>query len=84
MTLEYRGNGHPGGRKNVVTIECGLCGQSLRERQGMSDHLPNCPVREIYAERGALRNGGPDPTRIQAAIDTHDGHAVATDGGESP
>ena len=35
---------------------------------GMADHLPHCPVREIFAEIGALHDGGPDPERVLKAI----------------
>lgn len=84
MTLEYRDSEY--GQNLVVTKACGLCGETLRERQGMADHLPSCPVRSIYAEPGALRNGGPDPERLQAALEDHD-HAdhetaqIVADGG---
>lgn len=82
VTIEYREK--PSGKRLIVTTACGLCGEPLRERQGMADHLPSCPVQNLYAERGALRDGGPDPDRIQAAITRHsdnDGLPVATDGG---
>lgn len=83
MTLEFRKK--PSGRTFVVTTACGLCGHPLRERQGISDHLPNCPVCEIYAERGALRDGGPNPERVQGAIRADESDEIeprlATDGG---
>lgn len=66
VTLEHRKKGN--GKRLVVTTACGLCGQSLRDRQGMADHLPHCPVRDLYAEIGALRDGGPDPERVLETI----------------
>ena len=84
VTLEYRKKGN--GKRLVVTTACGLCGTPLRDRQGMADHLPHCPVREIYAEYGALQDGGPDPERVLQAIhaDHHESDGtptVAADGG---
>ncbi|NHN59833.1 MULTISPECIES: hypothetical protein [Halorussus] len=70
MTLEYRKK--PNGKHLVVTTACGLCGTSLRPRQGMADHLPHCPVRDLYAELGALQEGGPDPDRVRAIIKHHE------------
>lgn len=69
VTLERRPKGN--GKVSIVTTACGLCGKSLRDRQGMADHLPACPVREIYAEIGSLKDGGPHPDRVQAAINRH-------------
>lgn len=68
VTLEYREKAN--GKTTVVTTECSLWGTSIRYRQGISDHLPNCPAREIYAEIGALRDGGPDPQRVRSTIVT--------------
>lgn len=86
MTVEYRQ--YEGGKRIVVTTACGLCGTPLRKHQGMQDHLPSCPARDIYAERGALRDGGPDPQRVQEAIAAEDENehteprAVLADGGQ--
>ena len=84
MTLEYRKKAN--GKHLVVTTACGLCGTPLRERQGMADHLPHCPVREIYAEIGALHDGGPETERVLEAIlaDCHEDDEkgqLAADGG---
>ncbi|WP_135830658.1 hypothetical protein [Halorussus halobius] len=77
MTLEYRQTRGDG--ESVVTTACGLCGQSLREGQGMQDHLPACPVREVYAEPRVLREGGPDPDRVRALLDGEGEGVVADD-----
>ena len=86
MTIEYREKSGTGRGTKVVTTACGLCEEPLRERQGMADHLPKCPVREIYAERGALLDGGPDPARVRAILASHGtgepAPQVATDGGD--
>lgn len=84
MTIEHRDKGN--GKRLVVTTACGLCETSLRPRQGMADHLPHCPVRELYAEIGALHNGGPTPERVHEAIlsdlpDADETPPLAADGG---
>jgi len=67
MTLERRVAAN--GDTRVVTVECPLCGESLRDRHPLSLHIRrSCPARERFRRLGALQNGGPDP--------------VATDGGE--
>lgn len=67
--IEYR---HYESEKTaVVTTECALCGTPIRDQQGIHDHLPSWPAREIYAERGALRDDAPDPERVRAAIATY-------------
>ena len=82
--IEYRQ--YAGGKTVVVTTACGLCGTPLRKHQGIKDHLPSCPVREIYAERGALRDGGPETRRVQEAIEaeneTAEPRALLADGGQ--
>ncbi len=80
--IEYRH--YESGKTTVVTTECALCGTPIRDQQGIQDHLPSCPAREIYAERGALRDGGPDPERVRAAIAFHEADetpTLAADGG---
>jgi len=80
VTIERR---EDRGKTTIVTTACGLCGAKLRERKGMAEHLPNCPAREIFAEPRVLRDGGPDPDRVRAAIEnSENAPAVAADGGE--
>lgn len=53
----------------VQTLSCALCGAPLEGQIGPADHIPeDCPAREVYAERGALLDGGPDPARVREAI----------------
>ena len=84
MTLEHRTDKY--GNTSVVTTACALCGTSISEQQGMCDHLPHCPVLEVYAARGALSD--PDlAERVSAALeaDTTEGNdtRLVADGGGS-
>ena len=54
MTLEYRTDQY--GNRSVVTTACALCDAPIVEQQGMCDHLPHCPAREVYAARDSLRD----------------------------
>ncbi len=47
--IEYRH--YESGKTTVVTTECALCGTQIRDQQGIQDHLPSRPARDIYAER---------------------------------
>ena len=68
MTLERRVAAN--GDTRVVTVECPLCGEPLRDRHPLSLHIRrSCPARERFRRPGALQDGGPD--------------LAATDGGDT-
>lgn len=79
VTLERRVDA--AGNTTIHATRCALCGEPLPECIGLSHHIRNgCDARELYAQRGVLRDGGPDTSALQEATNAR--HQVATDGGE--
>ena len=84
MTLEYRVGG--GGKKTVHTVSCPLCGEALEGEQSPADHIPfQCPVREIFARVGSLRQPRDQLAAEVSAVlrDDQEPQRLVADGGVS-
>lgn len=85
MTLEVRTDA--AGNRTLHTVRCPLCGEPLGEQTGLAQHLPDCPARPVFSERGVLQE--PDHElrrRVEQTLAARDGQEETTralaDGGE--